>query len=94
MFRALSPSAARGDIAWQPWEALAPERMTLAELLFNAGDFAGAMRVASQFDAVEPISYPLYLRQSLELRRRAADAMRNSPLSSTYRRRLSRLTAH
>jgi serine/threonine protein kinase/tetratricopeptide (TPR) repeat protein len=93
MLRALSPSAPRGDIAWQPWEALAPERMTLGELLFNTGDFAEAIRVASQFDAVEPISYPLYLRQSLELRRRAAEAMRNSPLSSIYGHRLSRLAA-
>ena len=91
--RELAPSAPRYDIAWQPWEALAGERMLLAELLHARGDFQEAIRVATQLDAGEPVVHLLYLRPSLSLRVRAAGAMGDAKLTSLYERRLSKLRA-
>ena len=78
-------------ISWHPWESLGPERMQLAELLFARGQLEEALRVASQLDATEPTTYPLYQRPSLALRLRIAEAMNNPRLSATYRRRLAAL---
>lgn len=89
--RALKPTARRNDIAWQPWESLAAERMLLAELLLARGDARGAIDVASLLDAPEPAAYLYYLRQSLVLRARAAERLRDTPLMESYRARISQL---
>lgn len=91
--RALVPTAPRGEIAWQPWESLGPERLLLAELLFARGQFAEARATAELLDATEPITYPLYLRRSLELRALSADRMNDSRAASQYRRRLAQLSS-
>lgn len=91
--RALVPTAPRGEIEWQPWESLGPERMLLAELFFARRQFADARATAELLDATEPITYPLYLRRSLELRARAADAMNDARGAAQYRRRLARLSS-
>jgi hypothetical protein len=91
LLRGLTPTGTRRDILWQPWESLGPERLLLAELLMRRGEFAGSRRVAAQLDATEPVTYPLYLRRSLELRALAADAMRDARGAADYRRRLSAL---
>jgi Tfp pilus assembly protein PilF len=88
MLRALAPTGTRRDIAWNAWESLGPERIQLAELLFARGLLAEAFGVATQLDATEPTTYPLYQRASLTLRLRIAEAMRNSKLATDYRRRL------
>jgi hypothetical protein len=92
MLRALFPSAPRGEIAWQPWESLGPERMTLAAALLARGNAEEAHRVASQLDGIEPVTYPLYLRSSLQLRLRAATAMKNRALAEAYSRRIEQLS--
>ncbi|MEW5916837.1 MAG: serine/threonine-protein kinase [Gemmatimonadota bacterium] len=93
--RGLAPTAPRGEITWQPWESLGPERLLLAELLFARNEWDAARKVADLLDAPEPITYPLYLRQSLALRARAAEAARDSRAAATYRKRLQALdTAH
>jgi serine/threonine protein kinase/tetratricopeptide (TPR) repeat protein len=89
--RALTPSATRQGIAWEPWESLGPERMLLAKLLRARGDCAGAGKVAAQLDATEPLAYPLYLRGSLDLRVRCASDMGDASLAAHYHRRLRSL---
>jgi Tfp pilus assembly protein PilF len=85
---ALKPTAVRRDVAWQPWAALGVERLLLAELLVARGRYENALRVASQLDATEPVTYLLYLRPSLELRLRAARALGDTKLASRYEARL------
>jgi Tfp pilus assembly protein PilF len=91
MLQSLTPNARRAELAWQPWESLGPERMALAELLFARGQLEDARRVATMIDATEPLTYPLYLRESLALRARIAQAMKNQWLIVEYRRRLTQL---
>jgi hypothetical protein len=91
--RALVPSGTRREIIWEPWESLAPERMALAELLYARGAYEDARRVATLLDATEPVTYPLYLRRSLELRADIARKLNNSRLEVQYRRRLQQLSA-
>jgi hypothetical protein len=92
ILRALTPSAPRSEIPWVPWESLGAERMLLAELLFRKQQYVEARNVATWLDAPEPVIYPLYLRQSLDLRARAADASREPALAAAYRRRLTDLS--
>ncbi|MBA3318333.1 MAG: protein kinase, partial [Gemmatimonadales bacterium] len=73
---ALRPSGRLGDLEWQPWEALAGERLTLAELLFARGDYAGADQVASLFEAPQPVIHLVFLPAALALRERTAKALR------------------
>lgn len=82
----LAPSGQRQAIAWDPSESLGAERILLAEILQARGAEGEAMRVAAMLDATEPIVYPLYLRQSLQLRERIArsqgDARREAEMAA------------
>jgi hypothetical protein len=89
--RALAPSAARQQLAWDPWESLGPERMEFANLLYGRGELNAAFAVATQLDATEPLVYPLYLRPSLILRLRIAETKREATLAAEYRRRIAQL---
>lgn len=91
--RAMMPVGSPVDIAWQPWQALAGERMLLAELLFHRGEYAGALRVASLIDALEPVVHLIYIRRSLELRAFAADRLRRPSLARSLRARLAKLAS-
>jgi hypothetical protein len=91
MLLSLTPSATRQQLAWSPWESLGPERIELAKLLFARGRLEEAFSVATQLDATEPLTYPLYLRESLTLRLRIAEAMKNAKLSADLRRRITAL---
>ncbi|HEX6626844.1 MAG TPA: serine/threonine-protein kinase [Gemmatimonadaceae bacterium] len=92
MLRNLIPNATRAEIVWQPWESLGPERMALAEVLYARGELEDARRVATLLDATEPLTYPLYLRQSLMLRLRVAQAINNKRLIDEYQTRLRQLS--
>jgi tetratricopeptide (TPR) repeat protein len=89
--RALKPTAPLDDLFWDPAEGLGGERLLLAQLLLVRGDYAGAVRTASQLDGSGPVVYLLYLRSSLMLRARAAEAMGDSRGAARYRERLARL---
>lgn len=89
MLQALTPSGTRNQLIWDPSQSLGPERLELAELLFSRGRLEEAFGVATQLDATEPVTYPLYLRASLALRLRIADAMKNPRLAADYRRRIA-----
>jgi tetratricopeptide (TPR) repeat protein len=91
MFRSLTPSAPRQELAWNPWESLGAERMQLAELLFARGNLAESYGVATQLDATEPLTYPLYQRSSLILRLKIAEATKDAKLTATYHRRIADL---
>ena len=87
----LKPTARRNDIAWQPWESLATERMLLAELLLARGEARASIEVATLIDAPEPVANLYYLRPSLQLRARAAELLRDASLIKSYRARLLQL---
>ena len=89
--RSLSPTVTRPDFAWVPWASLSSERMLLARLLLGRADYEGARRMASFVDSAEPIANPFYIRESLDLRARAAEAMGNARLAQVYRARLRKL---
>jgi Tfp pilus assembly protein PilF len=93
LLRALTPSGSPTDIAWQPWQALAGERMLLAELLYERGANSEAMKEASLIDALEPVVHLIYLRRSLELRARAAERLARPALARAYRARLASLAS-
>jgi hypothetical protein len=84
----LTPSAAQGDLTWQPWEALAGERLALGEMLLARGRPAEAEEVLAELDSHRAVVYILYLPASLELRARAAEAAGRSDLAARHRQRL------
>jgi tetratricopeptide (TPR) repeat protein len=90
--RALRPNATQTEISWSPWESLGAERMLLAELLMARRDYVEARKVAALLDAPEPVIYPMYLRSSLELRVRSAEATDQPSLVAMYRSRLAELS--
>jgi hypothetical protein len=90
--RALKPNAIRRDIAWWPWEGLGAERLLLAEVLLEKGEYREAIRTASLLDATEPVPYLLYLRPSLVVRQRAARALGDQDALDVYRWRLDQLS--
>jgi Protein kinase domain len=84
----LTPNAAQGDLTWQPWEALAGERLALGEMLLAGGRPEEAEDVLAELDSHRAVVYILYLPASLELRARAADAAGRSDLAARHRQRL------
>jgi hypothetical protein len=91
MLRALRPIHPRNTLTWGLFEALANERMLLARTLLARGAAREAERVASQLDAPEPVTHVLFLRQSLMLRREAAERMQDRALATLYQRRVESL---
>jgi hypothetical protein len=86
LFRTLSPIGGEDHL-----EALCAERMVLAELHLNRGEYVDAFRAASLIDAPAGVSYALHLPGSLELRARAAHGMADERLAAQVERRLMSL---
>jgi hypothetical protein len=61
-------------LSWDEFAPLGVERLALARLLFDRGDYRRALEVAAVFDSPAPNVYPLFLAESLRLRREAATA--------------------
>jgi len=74
-FRALKPVSPRSDLQYGLAEALAAERLRLAELLLSRGEAEEAYRVAALFDHPQPTLYLPFLPRSLAVRMRGAEAM-------------------
>jgi len=91
LFRALRPTGNTGDLAWQPWEPLAAERITLARLLLARGDYSEAHRVAAALEHPQPVIYVAFLPASLSIQIEAAEAMGNTELAEIHRQRLAGL---
>lgn len=79
------------DLDWGDWQPLAAERFLYAQLLFNRRRWADAIRVAAAFDHPIPVMYLPYIRGSLELRARAAEALGQGAQANAYRLRLRAL---
>jgi hypothetical protein len=84
----LTPSAPRAELMWQPWEALAGERLVLAELLLARRRFAAADSVAAELENHRAVAFLPFLPASLRVRIQAAEAMGNRALAADVRRRL------
>ena len=91
LLRRLTPVASQADLSWQPWEALAGERLALAELLLASGRPAEADSVVSELDSHRAIVYLVYLPAALELKARAAEAVGRHDLASAHRSRIAAL---
>jgi tetratricopeptide (TPR) repeat protein len=90
---ALAPNAPGGDLAWDLTEPLAVERLVLMKLLLAKGRTREALDVGAGFDSQQPLIHLLLLRASLELRVRAAQALRYDDLARRLAGRLERLDA-
>jgi hypothetical protein len=91
LLRALSPQAPIGELLWQPWEAVAGERLDLAELLLAQGQAAQADSVASELDNHRAVVHLVYLPAVLELRARAAVRRGRTDFAAAHRDRLAAL---
>ena len=89
---ALTPSASRADLTWQPWEALAGERLTLAELFLARKRYFEADSLAAALDNHRSVAFLIYLPASLRVRIRVAEAMGRPDMANRYRRRLTALS--
>ncbi len=91
LLMALAPSKRRND-PWYPWESLADERLSLAELLLAGGDHAAAHAVASDLDApARPATDLIYLPASLTVRALAAERQGRGAEAERYRARRAAL---
>ena len=88
MLEGLTPSAPAGELTWQPWEALAGERLALGEMLLAGGRPVEADAVLAELDSHRAVVYILYLPATLELRARAAEAFGRPDLAARHRHRL------
>jgi Protein kinase domain len=91
LLRQLTPVASQADLSWQPWEALAGERLALAELLLASGRPADADSVVSELDSHRAIVYLAYLPAAVELKARAAEALGRPGLAAAHRSRIAAL---
>jgi hypothetical protein len=91
LLRRLTPAASQAGLSWQPWEALAGERLALAELLLASGHPADADSVVSELDSHRAIVYLVYLPAVLELKARAAEALGRPGMAAANRSRLAAL---
>ena len=88
---ALTPSAPKAELHWQPWEAMAGERLALAELLFARRSFAAADSVAAGLENHRSVAFLPYLPAALKLRLRVAEAVGSRSLAAQLRRELKSL---
>jgi hypothetical protein len=89
---ALNSTARRDSLSFDHFEALAVERMLLAQLLLARKAFARAMEVAATFDHPEPVAFVSFLPLSLRIRAEAADSLRMPQQAQRFRDRLQLLT--
>ncbi len=87
----LAPDTTRTPLTWDAWESLGGERLLLARLLFAKGRYAESYRVASDFDAPDPVPYVMYVPASLALRMHAAERLGKAAAVEVMRRRLQTL---
>jgi hypothetical protein len=79
-------------LTWYPFGGLGAERLLLSQLLLARGEFSEAMLVAASLDAAAPASFPLYLLASLDVRKRAATALRDTNEAGRLQTRIDRLS--
>jgi tRNA A-37 threonylcarbamoyl transferase component Bud32 len=90
-FEALVPTSPAAGLVWDLAEPLAVERLVLMRLLLAQGRTREALDVGAVFDSPQPLIHLLFLRVGLELRVRAAQALRYDDLARRLAGRLERL---
>jgi tRNA A-37 threonylcarbamoyl transferase component Bud32 len=92
LFQALVASGPRSWLGY-PWESLGLERLQQARLLLAVGDYEEAYQVATTFDSPGAVNviYPMFLRQSLEIRLEAMQALGREKVVNELEDRLARL---
>jgi hypothetical protein len=90
-FEALVPTAPGAELVWDVFEPLAVERLVLMRLLLATGRTREALDVGAAFDSPKPLIHLLLLRAGLELRVRAARALRYDDLARRLAGRLEGL---
>ena len=88
---ALTPSAPKAELHWQPWEAMASERLALAELLLARRSFAEADSVAAELDNHRSVAFLPFVPAALRLRLRAAEFRGQRSMAAELRRQLKSL---
>jgi len=90
-FERLRPVAPGSGLSWGEAAPLPIERMTLARLLLARGRPEAALREAAAFDHAGPIMFLPFLRESLDLRVRAAAQLGRRPQLAALERRVRAL---
>jgi serine/threonine-protein kinase len=88
----LRPTGPYKDLIWDYAAPLSVAQLTHARLLLNEARFEEALAVASTFDHQQPIIYLPFLRQSLEIRRDAAEQLGDVDLAAGFVDRLETLS--
>jgi tRNA A-37 threonylcarbamoyl transferase component Bud32 len=89
----VTPAGSGAEIEWGMVGPFGAEQLLLAELLLARGRPADAQAVAARFDHGRSIIHLTYLRRSLALRVRAAEALGREEVARGHRARLARLDA-
>jgi serine/threonine-protein kinase len=88
----LRPSGPYKDLIWDYAAPLSFAQLTHARLLISQQRFDDAIAVAAVFDHQQPIIYLPFLRESLEIRRNAAEQLGEVDLARGFVERLERLS--
>lgn len=88
----VAPAGDGAQIEWGMQEPFGQERLLLAEVLLARGRPQEAIEAADLIDHPRPIIYLVFLRESLDLRIRAAEQLGKAELAAGYRARLARLS--
>jgi hypothetical protein len=88
LLRSLRSIGRRDALLWGFSEALAPERLLLARLELAQGRPAEALAVAAVFDHPQPVTFLIYLGESLRIRKLAAARLRQRDAERGYGSRL------
>jgi len=91
LLQALEPSGTLSGLVWDPWEAMIGEKLALAEILLDRGEFKECVFLASEADSHRAVVNLVHLPRSLEIRARATEAMGDSVAAENYRMRLEEL---
>ena len=89
--RRLHSAAPVDSVMWEPWQALAPERMLLAELAAVLGDHELAARSVAVFGGQQSVQFLSYLPRALKLRATELDLAGRAGEARKARARLSAL---
>ena len=84
LLRQVVPTGDVAHIEWGMQEPFGQEQLLLAELLLARGQAEEAIETAGHLDWPRPIIYLVFLRQSIELRIRAAEQLGRADLASAF----------
>ncbi len=79
------------DLAWGLWQSVGAERLMLARLLLERGEYGAALRVAGKLDHPQPVIFLAYRPESLRIRADAASALGQASVAAELRQRLQNL---